>query len=185
MKGLSCFHIFTDAGGILNYYYEVCKSYNVPIACYGLCLNIMENSEWDVKNVSKYLNETRLFKMLKSDSNDTNILMKYNREFFIKQVLSDFPEGIYLFEADGEYTGNSNENSDLSIFKQLCSEIVIGCSILSKSGIMIIKVIGCRNLPFISLLHLLSSMFDEISIVKPHSSRPARYIIFNIYYYYK
>lgn len=148
--------------------------------CYGLCLNIIENHNWDENNIKKYISKNSQFELIKSDGGETNICSKYNRNYFIKKVLRDFPDGIHLFTADGEYTGTSHDNNvylfklqDLSVFKQLCSEIIIGCNILSPSGIIIVKILACRNLQFISLLHLLTSMFDRISIVKPNSSRPA------------
>lgn len=118
-KQFLCFHIFTDAGGILkyihiivvSYYYEICKEYGIPIMCYGLCLNIIENHNWDENNIKKYISKNSQFELIKSDGGETNICSKYNRNYFIKKVLRDFPDGIHLFTADGEYTGTSHDNN--------------------------------------------------------------------------
>lgn len=83
--------------------------------------------------------------------------------------------------ADGgfDFSKNFNDQETQSFFLIMC-EVYIALQLQKKDGVFILKVFDLNNIDTITLLYILHSVYADVYITKPYTSRPAnseKYII--------
>lgn len=99
----------------------------------------------------------------------------------IKDFASLFTEKANLVTADGgfDFSGDYS-NQEVAAFRLIFCEVVTGLSVLGKDGNMVIKIFDIFSESSIDLLYMLTTMFKNIHIIKPFTSRSAnseKYIV--------
>ena len=79
-----------------------------------------------------------------------------------------------IVTADGGFDfSNDYSNQEVSAFRLIFCEVVTGLSILKNGGNMVIKIFDLFSYPSIDLLYILTTLFDNLHIIKPFTSRSA------------
>jgi hypothetical protein len=101
-----------------------------------------------------------------------DITSKDNLLYIVETVCNKFPKGVNLYTSDvGKHISDYNKEEVESLDTNYC-QILIGLMTLSKGGCMVTKQFTFFT-PFNrSLITLLSSLFEELFITKPATSRP-------------
>lgn len=86
-----------------------------------------------------------------------------------------------IITADGGFDFSNNYNmQETSFARMLACEIYIGLHVQCKGGVFVLKIFDMFSPSTISIIYILQCFYQQISIVKPCSSRPAnseRYLI--------
>lgn len=123
----------------------------------------------------------KLKKMFKKDN---NCYIEYGDLYIYKDVLNFIKKincKCHIVTADGgfDYSNDFNKQ-ELNSSRIIYSEIATALNILNKGGNFIIKLFDLFSLNSIQYLQLLNNCFEEVTIFKPETSRPAnseKYIV--------
>ena len=87
-----------------------------------------------------------------------------------------------LVTADGGFNVSSDDTriKEIFHFRLLLAEIVTAIQVQKEGGAFVIKFFDCNYMQTATLVHLICSMYEDINVAKPLTSRPAnseRYIV--------
>uniref|UniRef100_A0A034WHJ6 Cap-specific mRNA (nucleoside-2'-O-)-methyltransferase 1 n=1 Tax=Bactrocera dorsalis TaxID=27457 RepID=A0A034WHJ6_BACDO len=112
---------------------------------------------------------------------DGNIYFKDNQDSFADYVLKHCESGVHFVMADGGFSVEGQENIQEILSKQLyLCQCLMALKILRVNGSFLCKLFDLFTPFSIGLIFLMYKCFDQISILKPNSSRPAnseRYLV--------
>lgn len=115
-------------------------------------------------------------------ADDGDIFNPANQESFRDYVLNDTEQaGVHFVMADGGFSVEGRENIQEILSKQLyMCQCLVALSILRDKGHFVCKLFDLFTPFSVGLVYLMYKCFEEISICKPNTSRPAnseRYLI--------
>ena len=125
------------------------------------------------------------------DFSDKNVKIIYGNpenpshdgNLYNKEVVNAFAERVKkvdLVTADGGFEAKNENNKEVEHLKLFLAESLTAFKVLNKGGTFILKIYDIFTRPTLELLFLLSSVFKNVNLVKPVSSRPAnseRYVV--------
>ncbi|KAL4238274.1 Cap-specific mRNA (nucleoside-2'-O-)-methyltransferase 1 [Mactra antiquata] len=131
---------------------------------------------------------------LRGNEGDGDIFNPRNQEEFIKYVLENTrshdddqkninieTEGVHMVMADGGFSVEGQENIQEILSKQLyLCQFLVAISILRTGGHFVCKLFDLFTPFSVGLVYLMNQIFEQVSIYKPVTSRPAnseRYIV--------
>lgn len=89
--------------------------------------------------------------------------------------------GVHLVMADGGFNVEGEENyQEVKVRQLVLCQFLTALCVLRKGGSFLCKIFDCFTPFTVGLLYILYVHFDEFSVVKPYSSRPAnseRYVV--------
>lgn len=99
-----------------------------------------------------------------------NIFHKLNYDNMVKK----YKNSIHFITADGgfDFTMDFN-NQELIATKLILYEVMYAISLQKKDGIFILKMYDIFTRVMLEILYILSSMYENVQICKPHTSRIA------------
>lgn len=142
---------------------------------YGMTLRETD-LDWDRKN----LDMTR-FQAIYGTDNSGNLYTQW--EFFVNTVRKTIVEGVDLVTGDGGFDVEETKDYSRQEFlssRLLLTQILVGLSTLRSTGSFVCKVFDTVTSISADLLYVCAACFEEVTIFKPVSSRPAsteRYIV--------
>lgn len=90
-------------------------------------------------------------------------------------------QGVHLVTADGGFNVDGEENyQEVKVRQLVLCQFLTAMYILRKGGSFLCKIFDCFTPFTVGLLYILYTHFDDFSLVKPYSSRPAnseRYVV--------
>lgn len=164
---IKSFHLAEGPGGFieaLSYYRN-----NKKDVYYGMTL--IDNNpgipKW--KKNEKILNNSNVFIEYGEDKTG-NLYSKKN----LLYVYNKYKHSIDFITGDGgfDFSINFNNQEENSLNLLFC-QILFAIAIQKKGGSFILKVFDTYSSLSIELLYLLNYLYQEIYIIKPHTSRPA------------
>ncbi|XP_037920723.1 cap-specific mRNA (nucleoside-2'-O-)-methyltransferase 1 isoform X2 [Hermetia illucens] len=112
---------------------------------------------------------------------DGNIFDPENITSFMDFVLKQTETGVHFVMADGGFSVEGQENIQEILSKQLyLCQCLVALSILREKGHFLVKLFDLFTPFSVGLVYLMYKCFEEISICKPNTSRPAnseRYLV--------
>ena len=144
------------------------------------CITLKSDSDeipgW--KNSNKLLRECKNFNICWGNDGTGNIYNTENIKEYAKLFINQKAD---LVTSDGGFDFSRDySNQEINAVRLIISEIVTAFSILKINGHFLIKVYDIFHNITIDIIYLLSMYFENINIVKPHTSRTAnseKYII--------
>jgi len=102
-------------------------------------------------------------------------------EFQNKVLIGTNGRGVHLFTADGGFCVDGKENyQELELKRLILCQFLCMFTVLGKGGNFVCKIFDCFSEFTVGLLYLLFCHFEEFSVEKPVTSRPAnseRYVV--------
>ncbi|QBB28607.1 methyltransferase [Homarus gammarus nudivirus] len=151
------------------------------------CRKYMDIYMTTMENVGTYLKISPKVEQLQCKSNVCisfgDICSKDNRLCFKNIVGSENTLDFVLADGGIDFSGNENHQEFMSR-KLYLSQMIMGLDLLKPTGFMICKFFDLYSTFSITLLFLLSFLFEEIKICKPMTSRQGnseKYILFKKY----
>uniref|UniRef100_A0A1A9X0A2 Cap-specific mRNA (nucleoside-2'-O-)-methyltransferase 1 n=1 Tax=Glossina brevipalpis TaxID=37001 RepID=A0A1A9X0A2_9MUSC len=112
---------------------------------------------------------------------DGDIYVEANQDSFADYILKHCDVGVHIVMADGGFSVEGQENIQEILSKQLyLCQCLLALKILRPKGHFVCKFFDIFTAFSVGLIYLMYNCFEEISIIKPNSSRPAnseRYLI--------
>lgn len=165
------------------------------------CVNVRKNKFREISKEDKYYGMTLI-----NDKENNHVVPGWKRgEYFLKQNSNIFIEtgedktgdilslpnflhinerygsSMDLITADGGFDFSLDfNNQELAVSKLLYGQIICALCMQKKGGSFVLKIFDCFMQCTVDMLLLLSSMYDEVYITKPHTSRSAnseKYIV--------
>lgn len=144
------------------------------------CITLKSDSDeipgW--KNSNKLLRECKNFNICWGNDGTGNIYNTENIKEYAKLFINQKAD---LVTSDGGFDFSRDySNQEINAVRLIISEIVTAFSILKVNGHFLIKVYDIFHNITIDIIYLLTMYFENINIVKPHTSRTAnseKYII--------
>lgn len=126
------------------------------------------------KNIVNNIN----VKILKGIDN-TGDITKLENILYIKKQLQD--KQIKFITADGGFSENGDFNNKEQLhYKLFLSEILIALLVLKEEGTFVLKIYDIFTKLTADMIYILHSLFNEVYIMKPYTSRPTnseKYIV--------
>jgi len=115
------------------------------------------------------------------DKADNSIFDQDNQDSLNDYIRKHTPEGVHFAMADGGFSVEGQENIQEILSKQLyLCQFLTALKILRINGSFVCKLFDLFTPFSVGLVYLMYKSFQQISIIKPNSSRPAnseRYIV--------
>lgn len=175
-KSISTFHLAEGPGGFLQATYDLRN--NINDTYYGMTL-ISDNDE-NVPNWNKgkfFLRNKSQIIIENGSTNTGNLINSENLDYCHKK----YSQTCMFITGDGgiDYTQNYN-NQELVSLKLILSEVAFAIACQKKGGHFVLKVFDLFTKMSLDILYLLSSIYEDVFIYKPNTSRYAnseKYII--------
>ncbi|XP_061395406.1 cap-specific mRNA (nucleoside-2'-O-)-methyltransferase 1 [Musca vetustissima] len=114
-------------------------------------------------------------------NNDGDVYVEANQDSFNNYIRKHTVEGVHFVMADGGFSVEGEENIQEILSKQLyLCQCLTALKILRNNGSFVCKLFDIFTPFSVGLIFLMYKCFDQISIIKPNSSRPAnseRYLV--------
>ena len=179
---IKTFHLAEGPGGFMeaiNYL----RNNNEDIY-YGITLidNDINVPSW---KKSKPLLENSKFIIEYGPSGDGNLFKKINLLYYYENMV----DTIDLVTGDGGFDFSLDfNNQETNSFKLILVQVIYALCIQKKGGTFILKIFDICTLPTIQLIFILSSVYENVYICKPNTSRidnSEKYLICKNYKYNK
>lgn len=112
---------------------------------------------------------------------DGDVYVEANQDSFSDYVLKHCKDGVHFVMADGGFSVDGQENIQEILSKQLyLCQCLTALKILRSNGHFVCKLFDIFTPFSVGLVYLMYQCFEQISIIKPNSSRPAnseRYLV--------
>lgn len=112
---------------------------------------------------------------------DGDVYVEANQDSFAQYIFKHCKEGVHFVMADGGFSVEGQENIQEILSKQLyLCQCLTALKILRPKGSFVCKLFDVFTPFSVGLIYLMYQCFEEISIIKPNSSRPAnseRYLV--------
>jgi 23S rRNA U2552 (ribose-2'-O)-methylase RlmE/FtsJ len=174
-KSIQSFHLAEGPGGFIE---ALCKFRNNKHDNY-FGMTLMEDHadvpRW--KKASHFLSQHKNVHLVHGPKNDGNLYFKHNL-IYVSQF---FRHKMDFITADGgfDFSTDFNAQEESSLNLVFC-EIIYAIVLQKKGGSFVLKVFDCFSNVMVELLYLLCYLYDEVSIMKPCTSRSAnseKYIV--------
>jgi 23S rRNA U2552 (ribose-2'-O)-methylase RlmE/FtsJ len=172
---MSSFHLAEGPGGFIE---AVCHMRNNPSdVYYGMTLVNNDSKCPGWKKSKNFLDENRNVVIEKGIDETGNLLSVENFEYCYKK----YGGKMDLVTADGgvDFSENFN-NQEHTATKLIIAQVVYAISMQSSGGNFVLKVFDIFSNATVDVLYLLSSLYKEVYIMKPKTSRYAnseKYVI--------
>lgn len=166
-ESIKTFHLAEGPGGFMeaiNYL----RSNNNDIY-YGITLidNDINVPSW---KKSKQLLENKKYIIEYGPSDDGNLFKKINLIYYYENMM----DSIDLITGDGGFDFSLDfNNQETNSFKLILVQVIYAICIQKTGGTFILKIFDIFTLPTIQLIFILSSVYDNVHICKPNTSRIA------------
>ena len=177
------FHLAEGPGGFMeaiNYL----RPNNDKDKYYGITLidNDVNVPSW---KKSKTLLENKKYKIEYGASKDGNLFKKENLIYYYENMSNSAD----IVTGDGGFDFSLDfNNQETSSFKLILVQVIYALCIQKKGGTFILKIFDIFTLPTIQLIFILSSIYENVYLCKPNTSRIAnseKYLICKNYKYNK
>jgi len=159
-------HLCEAPGGFIEALVDLCARGNLKLKWYAQSMTSDNNIIPRLK-----IRNGKIIKHLNSDITKEKII-----EHFISSV-----DSVDLITGDGGFDVSDNfNNQEQKSFNLIYSQIYVSVSVLKKGGSMVIKIFDIFTEPTVQLLAVVASLFEDVWLYKPKTSRPAnaeKYII--------
>ena len=173
-KKINTAHIAEGPGGFIECLVDYKSKYKIDIdKIYGVTLLIQSDTE----------NRVPFWKLSKDYCKDNNILINKKSEnigdlYQLKNIQTFVNKVGYhsceIVTADGGFDFSNDFNQQEEVFLQLfLSEIYTAANIQTQGGTFITKIFDMFTIDTNCLISILSSLYNDIYIIKPFTSRPA------------
>ena len=165
---ITSFHLAEGPGGFMEAINYLRKDFDKD-KYYGITLidNDINVPSW---KKSKSLIDNKKFKLEYGASKDGNLFKKENLIYYQQNMSNQ----IDLVTGDGGFDFSLDfNNQESNSFKLILVQIVYALVLLKKGGNFVLKIFDIFTLPTIQILMILSSVFENVYICKPHTSRVA------------
>ncbi len=117
-------------------------------------------------------------KMKKLFSDDNQFKIEYGNLYIqndVKNFIKNFNKNkAYIVTADGGFDYSADFNGqEINSCQIILSECYVALNILKKHGTFVCKIFDIFTSPMIKLLYLMCTLFEEVHLYKPETSRPA------------
>lgn len=161
---IKCACLCEGPGGFIQAINDVYKQRVCPIDCITLISNDKKVPNWKLNNISNY-------RVSYGADNTGNMYNVKNIEHFIDSVGKNT---CHLITADGGFDFSKDFNSqEKNFLLLLLCEIYCALNIQVDGGVFVVKVFDLFDTHTLDMLSLLRMFYDEITIHKPKTSRPA------------
>jgi len=180
---IKTFHLAEGPGGFMEAINYLRKDFNNDIY-YGITLidNDINVPSW---KKSKLLFENKKYKLEYGASKDGNLFKKVNLLYY----LENYSNQIDLITGDGGFDFSLDfNNQETNSFKLILVQVVYALILQKRGGNFILKIFDIFTLPTIQTIMILSSVYENVYLCKPNTSRIAnseKYIICKNYKYNK
>ena len=175
---INTFHLAEGPGGFIEAINYIRK--NPDDKYVGMTLIDLNDSNipsW--KKSEKYLKENPNIELEYGITQDGNILSLANFEYCINKYGSTME----IITGDGGFDFSFDFNKqELSIARLLFAQIAFAICMQKKGGVFILKIFDSFYAHTIDIIHILSSFYEKVYIIKPQTSRYAnseKYIVCN------
>lgn len=114
-------------------------------------------------------------------NDDGDIYVPENIDSFMDYVLKQTETGVHLMMADGGFDVRGKENIQEIMSKQLyLCQCIVALSVVREKGNYVTKLFDIFTPFSVGLIYLMFKCFEDITIIKPNTSRPAnseRYLV--------
>jgi 23S rRNA U2552 (ribose-2'-O)-methylase RlmE/FtsJ len=176
-KPIRTFHLAEGPGGFIE---AILNLRNCPHDFYiGMTIIDEENNPnvpgW--KKTEYFLNQNKNVYIEKGADGTGNILSLSN----LIHCRDKYASSMNLITADGGFDFSLDFNSqEVNIARLLFAQICFAITMQKKNGCFILKIFDCFMQHTVDLIYILSSFYDKVYIIKPHTSRHGnseRYIV--------
>jgi len=174
-RNITTFHLAEGPGGFIEAIANTRK--NPKDIYYGMTL-ISKDS-----NVPGWRKSNDLFKkypniFLETGESETgDILLPDN----YRHCINEYQNSMHIITADGGFDFSVDFNKqELISTRLILAEVLYALALQKRGGHFILKIFDSFTKPTIEILYMLSSFYNKVYIVKPHTSRYAnseRYIV--------
>ena len=167
-ESIITFHLAEGPGGFMesvNYLrnnYENDKYYGIT-----LIDNDINVPSW---RKSKSLIENKKYIIEYGPSKDGNLFKKENLEYYYNNMFNS----VDLVTGDGGFDFSLDfNNQETNSLKLILVQVIYALCIQKKGGNFVLKIFDIFTLPTIQIIFILSSVYDNVYICKPNTSRIA------------
>lgn len=180
---IKTFHLAEGPGGFMEAVNYLRKDFNNDIY-YGITLidNDINVPSW---KKSKSLLDNKKYKLEYGPSKDGNLFKKENLLYYFENMSNQ----IDLVTGDGGFDFSLDfNNQETNSFKLILVQVIYALVLQKKGGNFVLKIFDIFTLPTIQTIMILSSVYENVYLCKPNTSRVAnseKYIICKNYKYNK
>ncbi len=172
---ISSFHLAEGPGGFIEAFNYIRN--NPKDKYYGITLISDDVNVPSWKKSNNYLNNNKNIIIEYGKSKDGDLFLQEN----LKYCYEKYGNSIDYITADGgfDFSVDFNKQEDLSL-KLIFAQIIYAIIMQKKGGHFVIKIFDIFKYKTVELIFLLSNLYENVYIYKPHTSRIAnseKYII--------
>ena len=165
---------FVDLCGGPGGFTEYLTSSRLNSRGWGITLKIDDGCDWQIQS-------TENFTISYGADGTGNLFDAANMRHFASVVLQEATEGVTLVVADGGFAEARDRHDQETIMQRLVlCQIAAMLMVLKKGGAFVLKLFEMQTPLTASLYFLLHTLFEQTTVAKPVTSRPAsseRYIV--------
>ena len=182
-------------GGFSEYIVKRLQSTRVSGSCRGYGMSLTGNNEhgrgtdWKLDNFQEQTGAFRVNYRVSGGTDGTGDIYRWeNVMAMVEGIKHDYqaaslpPTKSHLVLADGGFDAQRDSECQEELAQKLVvCEMASALYLLERGGIFVIKMFGFQTSLIRSAMHSMSDCFEQISAIKPISSRPAsseRYVVF-------
>lgn len=167
-RTLSSFHLAEGPGGFIEALSD--KRQHKEDIYYGMTLVDSDSNTPGWKKSQRFLDNHQNVKIELGVDNTGNLMNDENYEMCYQK----HKHSMDIITGDGGFDFSSNYNSqEQDSINLIYTQIIYALAMQKKGGCFILKIFDMFTMPTIQLLYLLNSMYTDVYICKPHTSRIA------------
>ena len=167
-KSIKTFHLAEGPGGFMEAVNYLRNNYDND-KYYGITL-INDDINVPSWRKSKSLIENKKYIIEYGPSKDGNLFKKQNLNYYYNNMFNS----IDLVTGDGGFDFSLDfNNQETNSLKLILVQIIYALCIQKKGGNFVLKIFDIFTLPTIQIIFILSSVYDNVYICKPNTSRIA------------
>lgn len=167
---IKTFHLAEGPGGFI----EAMTTYRQNIKDYYIGISLLDDKNdpnipsW--KKSEQFLKQnTNVF--IETGKDKTGDILSLNNFLYCKDK---YASSMDFITADGGFDFSTNFNKqEVNINKLLFAQVVYAIVLQKKHGSFVLKIFDCFMQHTVDIIYLLSSFYQKVYIMKPHSSRYA------------
>ena len=177
---INCFHLAEGPGGFIEAFNYIRN--NDKDKYYGMTLISDDVNVPSWKKSNNYLINNKNILIEYGKSKDGDLFLQEN----LKYCYEKYGNSMDYITADGgfDFSIDFNKQEDLSL-KLIFSQIIYAIFMQKKNGHFVIKIFDIFKYKTVELIFLLSNLYENVYIYKPHTSRIANSEKYIICKYYK
>jgi 23S rRNA U2552 (ribose-2'-O)-methylase RlmE/FtsJ len=177
---INSFHLAEGPGGFIEAFNYIRN--NPKDKYYGLTLISDDVNVPSWKKSNNYLNNNKNIIIEYGKSKDGDLFLQENLKFCYEK----YGNSMNYITADGgfDFSIDFNKQEDLSL-KLIFAQIIYAIIMQKKGGHFVIKIFDIFKYKTVELIFLLSNLYENVYIYKPHTSRIANSEKYIVCKYYK